>query len=215
MCAHFTRKRKKMQSAKNDKVRGIQNKDMGIHITPTKLPGAVIIDVDAFRDARGFFAETYHKTRYFEHGLTCEFVQDNHSRSSRGVLRGLHFQDMTSPQDKLLRCTVGRIFDVAVDIRAGSPTFGQWAGVELSAENMRQFFVPVGFAHGFLTLSDVAELQYKCTSYYAPAAEGAIRWDDPDVGIDWPMRDPVLSGKDAAAPSLEEYLKNPRFVWKA
>lgn len=185
---------------------------MGIHITPTKLDSVVIIDTDAFRDARGFFVEAYHKARYFERGLKYDFVQDNHSRSSKGVLRGLHYQDMTAPMGKLVRCTVGHIFDVAVDLRTKSPTFGQWTGVELSADNMRQLMVPPGFAHGFLTLSDVAEVQYKCTGFYTPPSEGAIRWNDPDVGIDWPMSDPILSAKDAIAPTLKDYLKNPKFV---
>jgi len=184
---------------------------MEIHVTPTKLEGVVIIDTDFFRDERGFFIEYYHKQRFAEHGLGYEFVQDNHSRSAYRVLRGLHYQDMTAPMGKLVRCTAGRVLDVAVDLRLGSPTLGQWVGVELSAENMRQIMVPVGFAHGFLTLSDFAEVQYKCTGFYTPSSEGGIAWDDPDIGIDWPIRAPILSRRDQNNPGLREYLKNPAF----
>jgi len=180
---------------------------------PTKLSGVVIIDVKAFRDHRGFFIESYHQQHFHEHGLDYVFVQDNHSRSGAKVLRGLHYQDMTAPMGKLVRCTLGAIFDVAVDLRHGSPTFGQWVGAELSADNMRQLMVPPGFAHGFATLSDVAEVQYKCSGLYMPASEGAIRWDDPDIGIEWPFNDPVVSAKDAVADTLQDYLKKPRFVY--
>lgn len=182
-----------------------------MRVLPTKLDGVVIIEIDAFRDARGFFVESYHRARMREHGIDCEFVQDNHSRSGAKVLRGLHYQDMTAPMAKLVRCTAGAIFDVAVDLRVGSPTFGQWTGVELSADNMRQLMVPAGFAHGFATLGDAAEVQYKCSGYYTPSSEGSLRWDDPEVAIAWPYRDPVVSAKDAQAPTLKEYLQAPRF----
>ena len=158
---------------------------MDIRISETKLEGVVLIDTDFFRDERGFFIENYHRQRFAEHGIDDEFVQDNHSGSSADVLRGLHYQDATAPMGKLVRCTEGAIFDVAVDIRAGSPTFGQWVGVELSAENMRQIMVPgQGFAHGFVTLSERAQVQYKCSGYYTPPAEGTIAWDDPELAID-------------------------------
>jgi dTDP-4-dehydrorhamnose 3,5-epimerase len=186
---------------------------MDIHVTPTKLDGVVLIDTDFFRDERGFFIENYHKQRFAEHGLDYEFVQDNHSRSSAMVLRGLHYQDTTAPMGKLVRCTAGCVLDVAVDIRLGSPTFGQWVAAELSADNQRQIMVPAGFAHGFLTLSDVAEVQYKCTGYYTPSAEGGLAWDDPDIGIEWPHPDPVLSNRDRNAASLAQYRERPAFVY--
>ncbi|MDO8942159.1 MAG: dTDP-4-dehydrorhamnose 3,5-epimerase, partial [Desulfobacterales bacterium] len=156
--------------------------------------------------------ETYHKQRYSEHGLDCEFVQDNHSSSARGVLRGIHFQDLRAPMAKLVRCTVGRVFDVVVDLRAGSRTFGRWVGIELSADNMKQLFVPVGCGHAFLTVSQVAELQYKCTNYYLPAAERILAWNDPDIGIEWPLDNPPqLSLRDQGGSSLREYLGAPVF----
>ena len=147
--------------------------------------------------------------------MTDEFVQDNHSRSAHGVLRGIHYQDMSAPMAKLVRCTLGRILDVAVDLRAGSPTFGRWWAAELSADNRRQLLVPVGFGHAFLTLSDIAEVQYKCSGYYTPAAEGAIAWNDPEVAIDWPIKDPTVSAKDRGAPTLEAYRKRPAFSYMA
>jgi dTDP-4-dehydrorhamnose 3,5-epimerase len=175
----------------------------------------VVIQPDVFRDDRGFFYESYHKKRFAELGVTDEFVQDNHSRSMYGVLRGIHYQDMSAPMAKLVRCTLGRILDVAVDLRAGSPTFGRSSAVELSADNLRQLLVPVGFGHAFLTLSDIAEVQYKCSGYYTPAAEGAIAWNDPELAIDWPIKDPVVSAKDRAAPSLQSYRKTPAFSYMA
>lgn len=184
---------------------------MAITVYPTKLEGVVIVEPDCYRDERGFFLESYHKRRYAEHGLDYEFVQDNHSRSARGVLRGIHYQDMTVPMGKLVRCSLGAVLDVAVDLRAGSPTFAQWVAVELSAENARQIMVPAGFGHAFLTLSDWAEVQYKCTAYYTPSAEGGIAWDDPDIGIDWPIRAPILSKRDRSNRSLKDYLTNPAF----
>ena len=174
-----------------------------------------MIEPDVFRDDRGFFFESYHKQRFAELGVTDEFVQDNHSRSMQGVLRGIHYQDMSAPMAKLVRCTLGRILDVAVDLRAGSPTFGRWSAAELSADNKRQLLVPVGFGHAFLTLSDVAEVQYKCSGFYTPGAEGAIVWNDPELAIDWPFKDPVVSAKDRAAPSLQSYRKTPAFSYTA
>lgn len=183
-----------------------------MNVIQTQLPGVVIIEPDVRRDPRGFFVESYNQRRFQEAGIHYTFVQDNHSRSGVNVLRGLHYQDMTAPMAKLLRCTAGTIFDVAVDLRVGSATFGKWVGVELSADNMRQLLVPEGFGHGFATLTDAAELQYKCSGFYAPASEGAVCWDDPDLAIDWPVKSPLVSPRDAAAESLQDYLKHPRFV---
>ena len=173
----------------------------------------VVIETEFFRDDRGFFIENYHKQRFREHGLDYEFVQDNHSHSEKGVIRGLHYQDMSAPMGKLVRCTTGLVLDVAVDLRVGSPTFGKWYGVELTAENCRQLFVPVGFGHGFLALSHVADVEYKCTGYYVPAAEGTLAWNDPDVGIDWPIKDPNLSKRDSAGMSLKKYSEKPAFTY--
>lgn len=184
---------------------------MDITVTKTKLDGVVLIDTDFFRDERGFFIEAWHAERFREHGLPDAFVQDNHSRSARKVLRGLHYQDMTAPMGKLVRCTSGAILDVAVDLRVGSPTFGQWVGAELTAENMRQIWVPEGFAHGFATLSEFAEVQYKCNGFYTPSSEGGIAWNDPDIAIDWPFDDPLLSGRDQNNMSLGQYLQAPAF----
>jgi len=167
----------------------------------TGLPGVVIVEPDVFRDPRGFFLETFHAARYREGGIPYEFVQDNHSRSVRGTLRGLHAQ-RRRPQGKLVRVVQGEIFDVAVDIRPFSPTFGKWEGAQLSAENFRQIFVPPGFAHGFCVLSETAEVEYKCTDFYDRADEIGARWDS--VGIDWPLQRPLLSPKDAALPTLAE-----------
>lgn len=184
---------------------------MDITVTPTKLSGVVLIDTDFFRDERGFFIEVWHAERYREHGLPDAFVQDNHSRSGKKVLRGLHYQDMAAPMGKLVRCTAGAILDVAVDLRVGSPTFGQWVGAELTADNMRQIWVPGGFGHGFVTLSESAEVQYKCTGLYSPSSEGTVAWNDPDLAIDWPFDDPVLSGRDQDGMSLKQYSEQPAF----
>ena len=167
----------------------------------TGLPGVVLVEPDVHRDARGFFLETFHAARYREGGIAHDFVQDNQSRSQRGTLRGLHAQRQR-PQGKLVRAVRGEIFDVAVDIRPGSPTFGKHVAARLSEENFHQLFVPPGFAHGFCVLSEVAEVEYKCTAFYDRADEIGIRWDT--AGIDWPLRDPLLSAKDAALPSLDE-----------
>lgn len=184
---------------------------MKVKVNPTPLPDLVVIDIDYFEDSRGFFIETWHKRDFAEAGLDLEFVQDSHSRSKYGVLRGLHYQDMTAPMGKLLRCTQGAIFDVAVDIRVNSKTFGKWFGLELSAENKKLIYIPVGFAHGFTVVSDWAEVQYKQTGFYTPSAEGTIAWNDPEIGIDWPVKNPILSDRDQNGVSLAQYLKNPTF----
>ena len=171
-------------------------------VRKTKLQGCVIIEPKVFGDERGFFLETFQSSRYEEFaGINLPFVQDNHSRSSKGVLRGLHFQKV-KPQGKLVRVVRGAVYDVAVDIRKNSSTFGQWEGVVLSEENKWQFWVPPGFAHGFVVISETADFEYKCTDYYDPADEGSILWNDPSLGISWPTDEPVLSAKDATAPSL-------------
>jgi len=169
----------------------------------TALPGVIIIEPEVFHDPRGFFFETYHAKKYREGGIEATFVQDNHSRSTRGILRGMHAQRLR-PQGKLVRVLQGEVFDVAVDIRRGSPTFLQWVGVRLSAENFRQCYIPPGFAHGFVVTSDIAEFEYKCTDFYDPSDELRILWNDPAIGIDWPVQDPILSGKDLAARPIAE-----------
>ena len=171
---------------------------------PTALAGAVLVVPKVHGDERGFFLETYHERRYAEHGIPERFVQDNHSRSVGPILRGLHAQ-RRRPQGKLVRCVAGRIFDVAVDIRRGSPTFGGWVGYELSALNHQQLWVPPGFAHGFCVVGDEpAEVEYKCTDFYDPTDEVSIAWDDPEIAIDWPVPEPVVSAKDRTAPRLQE-----------
>jgi dTDP-4-dehydrorhamnose 3,5-epimerase len=174
-------------------------------VIKTKLDGCVIIEPKVFGDKRGFFKETFQAERYKEAGLELAFVQDNHSRSTQGVLRGLHYQK-TKPQGKLVSCSQGEVFDVAVDLRPGSSTFGQWAGVLLTGDNHIQFYVPPGFAHGFVVLSETADFQYKCTDYYDPSDEGGLIWNDPDVGIEWPLGDiePKLSEKDMILPQLKD-----------
>ena len=171
-------------------------------ISHSKLKGCVIIEPRVFGDERGFFLETFQAVRYEqEAGINLPFVQDNHSRSAKGVLRGLHFQK-TKPQGKLVRVVRGQVYDVALDIRKGSATFGEWEGVLLSEDNKKQFWVPPGFAHGFVVLSDTADFEYKCTDYYDPSDEGGILWSDPDLGIPWPIANPVLSTKDESAKRL-------------
>ncbi|MCK8120365.1 dTDP-4-dehydrorhamnose 3,5-epimerase [Pseudoalteromonas sp. 2CM32C] len=174
-------------------------------IIDTSIPEIKIIEPKVFGDERGFFLETFQAKKYQAViGENLTFVQDNHSRSSKGVLRGLHFQK-TKPQGKLVRVVTGEVFDVAVDIRKGSPTFGKWEGVLLSGDNKRQFWVPPGFAHGFVVLSDTADFEYKCTDFYDPNDEGAIKWDDPDIAIDWPFDfEPSLSAKDELAGLLKD-----------
>lgn len=175
-------------------------------VTPFELPGLFLIEPKVIGDHRGFFLESYRKDTLAAAGIPCEFVQDNHSQSTRGTIRGLHFQ--TSPgQDKLVRCTAGAIWDVALDIRPNSPTFGRWTAVELTAENKRMFFVPIGFAHGFAVTSPVAEVQYRCSNYYDPVTEAGVQFDDPDLGIPWPIppAERVLSKRDQTNPAWREF----------
>jgi len=174
-----------------------------VKFVETPLPGVVLVEPQVFGDARGFFMETYHLEKFRRAGIGETFVQDNHSFSRKGVLRGLHYQ-VGRPQGKLVRVVSGEAFDVAVDIRRGSPTFGRWHGVRLSAENRRMLYVPPGFAHGFCALSDDVHFLYKCTDLYAPELDRGIRWDDPDIGIEWPVSGPVLSPKDAGLPLLRD-----------
>ena len=175
-----------------------------MRVTATDLPEVLVLEPAVFGDDRGFFLESYNQNRFSEAvRRDVSFVQDNHSRSSKNVLRGLHFQLPPKAQGKLIRVVAGAIFDVAVDMRRSSPNFGRWTGVELSAENKRQLWIPEGFAHGFLTLSDSAEVLYKASDFYSPADEGSVVWNDPTIAIQWPLEgEPLLSGKDAAAPSL-------------
>ena len=174
-----------------------------MQILPTKLPGAVIIEPDVFGDARGYFLETWNRQRYAVAGLDVDFVQDNLSFSKCGTLRGLHFQNPHA-QGKLVSVLIGEVYDVAVDIRHGSPTFGQWVGVILSETNKRQFYVPPGFAHGFCVTSETALFAYKCTESYRATVEVGILWNDPDLGIDWPVVDPIVSERDGKATRLRE-----------
>ncbi len=178
-------------------------------IIETELPGVLIIEPQVFGDERGFFLESFHAGRYREAGIDMAFVQDNHSRSRKGVLRGLHFQ-RRHPQGKLVRASRGSIFDVAADIDPASPTFGQYVGVTLSDENHRQMWIPPGYAHGFCVLSDEADFEYKCTDLYYPNDEGGVFWSDPDLNIQWPLSDPLLSAKDLALPPLADLAKDPR-----
>ena len=182
-----------------------------MRVSPTRLPGVLIIEPAVHRDERGFFLETYHAERYAALGIPGPFVQDNHSRSVRNTLRGLHLQ-VAKPQAKLVRVVAGEVFDVAVDVRVGSPTFGQWVGTRLSAESCRQFYVPTGFAHGFCVLSDAAEIEYKCSDFYEPAAEIGVLWNDPALGIPWPVDQPILSARDRAHRRLAELADSlPRY----
>lgn len=184
-----------------------------MQVESLSLPGLLVLTPQRFGDARGFFSESWSRRRMEEHGLAIDFVQDNHSLSAApGTLRGLHYQAPPHAQDKLVRCGRGRVFDVAVDIRRGSPTYGQWAGVELSAENGRQLLVPKGFLHGFVTREPESEVCYKCSDFYASECDGAVHWAS--CGIDWGLEgEPILSEKDAAAPPLAEF-ESP-FTWEA
>jgi dTDP-4-dehydrorhamnose 3,5-epimerase len=181
---------------------------MQIRLESRHLGEVAVLVPDVFQDSRGFFMETFRTDQFKQLGLPTEFVQDNHSRSARGVLRGLHFQ-WDPPMGKLMRVTLGAAFLVAVDVRKGSPTLGQWVGVEASAENRRQVWAPAGFARGFCVVSEFAEIQYKCTGLYSNKAESGIRWDDPKIGIKWPVTDPSLSEKDRNAQTLEQWLARP------
>jgi dTDP-4-dehydrorhamnose 3,5-epimerase len=182
-----------------------------VKVEPTALPGVLVIEPRVHRDERGFFLETYQKERFREAGIDATFVQDNHSASKSGTLRGLHLQT-GELQGKLVRCVAGSVFDVAVDVRRGSPTYGRWVGVELSADNFRQVWIPPGFAHGFAVTSERAEVEYKCTALYRADAELTVRWDDPALAIRWPVASPTLSAKDASAPLLADVADRlPRF----
>ena len=182
---------------------------------PVEIPGLVLLEPDVFADERGFFCETYRRSSHAQLGLPeDELVQDNHSRSARGVLRGMHLQ-VGDGVAKLVRCARGRILDVAVDLRRGSPTYARWEAVELDDRKMRQFYVPVGFAHGFCVLSDIADVIYKQSAYYDPSVERGIAWNDPDVGIEWPLalEELTVSERDAAAPRLSEIADELPFEW--
>ena len=173
-------------------------------ITETSLPGVLLVEPRVFHDQRGFFLETYHHGKFTDGGLGATFVQDNHSKSCKGTLRGLHAQSR-KPQGKLVRCIEGEIFDVAVDMRIGSPHFGQWVGEILTADNFKQLYIPPDFLHGFVVLSDTAQVEYKCTDVYDPGHEIGVLWNDPDIAIDWPYDgEPILSTKDAEAPCLRD-----------
>lgn len=183
-----------------------------MRIESTSLRDVLLIEPRLHGDSRGFFTERFNARAYAEAGIPTTFVQDNHSRSARGILRGLHFQEPNG-QGKLVWCVRGAVYDVAVDVRRGSPTFGQWVGYELSEENNRQLWIPAGFAHGFCVLSEVADFQYKVTTFYSPKDEGAIAWNDPDLAITWPIKNPVLSPKDLAAPRLRDARVLPEYTF--
>ncbi len=184
-----------------------------MQIETTTLPGVLVITPRVFRDARGFFLESYNAEAWRSAGIETDFVQDNHSKSTRGTLRGLHFQLPPAAQVKVLRVVRGAVWDVAVDIRVGSPTFGQWVGVELTADNFRQVYVPTGFAHGFCVLSDEAEILYKTSAVYSPAHERGIAWNDPQLAVAWPVTEPLLSDRDRRAGSLADYLAETPFTY--
>jgi dTDP-4-dehydrorhamnose 3,5-epimerase len=177
-----------------------------MRFSATSLPGVVLIEPDVYKDMRGFFLETFHERKYADHGIVGPMVQDNHSHSRRGTLRGLHTQ-VKRPQGKLVRAVAGEMFDVAVDVRRGSPSFGRWYGAVLSGENFCQLWIPPGFAHGFCVLSDTVHVEYKCTDFYDAEDELAVSWNDPAIGIAWPLGDPVLSPKDKKAPRLSEVME--------
>jgi dTDP-4-dehydrorhamnose 3,5-epimerase len=179
--------------------------------TPGELSGLTIIDPPFFADERGFFMESWNARAFQQAGLDLRFAQEGHSRSSRGVLRGLHYQREPHAMGKLVRCTAGRVFDVAVDLRVGSPTFGRWSGLELSGANRRLLWIPEGFAHGFQALEDGSEVQYKMSTFYTPSAEDVLARNDPELAIAWPIAEPLLSPRDARAPGLRDYLAAPAF----
>lgn len=170
-------------------------------VIKTDLPEVLVLEPKVYGDDRGFFLETYHRQRYRDVGVDVDFVQDNHSKSAQGVLRGMHWQ-VARPQAKLVWCIQGKIYDVAVDVRPGSPNFGKWTGAELDSDNKRQIYVPAGFAHGFCALSEGVQIIYKCSDLYDPSDEGGVIWNDPAIGIRWPISEPVLSTKDAVLPPL-------------
>ena len=180
-------------------------------VTQTELPGVLLIEPDVFGDSRGFFVETWNRRRYAEAGLDADFVQDNLSLSRRGTLRGLHFQNPHA-QGKFVYVLQGEVYDVAVDLRQSSPTFGRWLGLTLSSDNKRQLYIPPGFAHGFCVTSETALFAYKCTDFYHRETEGSVRWNDPDVGVRWPIENPILSEKDARAPLLKDVPRQQLFA---
>ncbi|WP_434348431.1 dTDP-4-dehydrorhamnose 3,5-epimerase [Myxococcus virescens] len=180
-------------------------------VTPLEIPDVLLLEPKVFGDDRGFFMEMFHAARYAAVGIPGPFVQDNYSRSAKGTLRGLHFQEPQA-QGKLVQVLAGAVYDVAVDVRRGSPTFGQWVAAELSSDNRRQLWVPPGFAHGFCVVSDSADFHYKCTALYAPETERSVVWNDPDLAIPWPVREPRLSPKDAQAPRLRDAPLLPEYV---
>ena len=174
-----------------------------MRVVPTDLPGVVVIEPEVHADGRGFFLETYHAERYEQHGIRGPFVQDNHSRSTAGTVRGLHLQ-LRRPQGKLIRVIEGEVYDVAVDVRRGSPSFGRWVAVTLTSDNFRQCYVPPGFAHGFCVVSPIAQVEYKCTDLYDRASEIGLAWNDPALAIPWPVREPILSRRDSRHPTLAQ-----------
>ncbi|GEL71631.1 dTDP-4-dehydrorhamnose 3,5-epimerase [Myxococcus virescens] len=180
-------------------------------VTPLEIPDVLLLEPKVFGDDRGFFMEMFHAARYAAVGIPGPFVQDNYSRSAKGTLRGLHFQEPQA-QGKLVQVLAGAVYDVAVDVRRGSPTFGQWVAAELSSDNRRQLWIPPGFAHGFCVVSDSADFHYKCTALYAPETERSVVWNDPDLAIPWPVREPRLSPKDAQAPRLRDAPLLPEYV---
>ena len=175
-----------------------------MNFTDLDLSGLILVEPKVFEDERGFFYESYRANKFAEAGIRCEFVQANHSKSRQGSVRGLHYQ-IRPGQAKLIRCTAGRVWDVALDIRRDSPTFGKWSGVELSAENKHMLFIPMGFAHGFSVLSENAEVQYLCSAYYDPDTEAGIAWNDPEIGVEWKVDDPIISQRDQNNPSFAEF----------
>ncbi len=182
-----------------------------ITVSETPLAGVLSIQPVVHGDERGVFLETYHRERYREAGIDLGFVQDNHSRSRKGVLRGFHYQDLSAPMAKLVRCAAGAVLDIVVDLRVGSPTFGKSFAIELTGENHRQLLVPVGFGHAFLTLSEQADVEYKCSGYYEPSAEHTIAWNDPEIAVTWPTTNPIVSAKDARGMTLADYRARPAF----
>jgi dTDP-4-dehydrorhamnose 3,5-epimerase len=184
---------------------------MKITTIQTEIPGIILIETDFAKDERGFFIEAWNKKTYSEAGLIFDFVQENHSGSKKNTIRGLHYQDISAPLAKLVRCIAGKVFDVAVDLRLNSPTYKKWYSVELDSEKKNQIFIPVGFAHGFCAVSDWAEIEYKQTGYYVPNAEKTIIWNDPDLNIPWPTENPLLSDKDKEGISFKDYEINPSF----
>jgi dTDP-4-dehydrorhamnose 3,5-epimerase len=182
-----------------------------VRIVPTELAGVLVVEPTVIRDERGFFLETYHVEKYREHGIDGPFVQDNHSTSVARTLRGLHLQ-LRRPQGKLIRVIEGEVYDVAVDVRRGSPTFGRWVAVRLSAENFKQCYIPPGFAHGFCVMSPIAQVEYKCTDVYDPGGEIGIAWDDPQLAITWPVTDPILSPRDSRHPGLAAIQALPTYT---